>query len=101
MPAVSRSICAAYPPCCSSDCSKEQYASSVWNKVYVAFQPARFIPPGSCLPGSCALTTRFHLYPSKPGEGGFNRLNLDPGRKLFSVTLSMLFPDDSEKNSAR
>ena len=32
------------------------------NKVYMAFQPARFVPHCSCLQRSCALTTRFHPY---------------------------------------
>ena len=32
-------------------------------KVYMAFQPARFIPPFGYPNRSCALTARFHPYP--------------------------------------
>ena len=57
------------------------------NKVYMAFQPARFIPPGCCQPESCALTTRFHPY-----------LVRKTGRwRLFSATLSMPFPKNRDE----
>lgn len=46
------------------------------NKVYMAFQPARFIPLTCCHATACALTAHFHPYPDFMG-------------RLFSVTLSV------------
>ena len=64
-------ICAAYPPCTQPKLRLREPRSyppsrcAQWriNKVYMAFQPARFIHPDGCPPESCALTARFHLYP--------------------------------------
>ena len=92
MLAVTRSICAAYPPCCPPDCSGEQCASNAWNKVYMAFQPARFIPFPNCFERACALTARFHLYPPKPWRRRDCRQRPSSNGQLFSATLSMPFP---------
>ncbi len=62
-------ICAAYPPCSRRIETVRAAQESTFRqigKVYMAFQPARFIPHDSYLPWSCALTARFHLYPPKP-----------------------------------
>jgi len=41
------------------------------NKVYMAFQPARFIPLACCHTTACALTAHFHPYPGKSRGGYF------------------------------
>ena len=63
-------------------CEKlSEQLSSHGTKVYVTFQPTRFIPPACCQTGPCALTAHFHPYPDAASG---------PGR-LFSATLSV-FP---------
>ena len=45
-------------------------------KMYITFQPTRFIHPPNYLEASCALTARFHPYSDK-------------SERLFSATLSV------------
>ena len=66
-PSVAGGLCAAYPPCLAVRRPLRTWARTPFPKkrckVYVAFQPARFIPATCCQAASCALTTRFHPYP--------------------------------------
>lgn len=76
-------LCAAYPPCqpegrCASHASPDR-SPGAGHKVYMAFQPARFIRVPICTGKPCALTARFHPYPEKSG-------------RLFSATLSVPWP---------
>lgn len=62
-------------------CASHTSSAEAERKVYMAFQPARFIRPPTCAGAPCALTARFHPY-RRP-------LSL---RRLFSVTLSVPRP---------
>ena len=78
-PSVAGGVCAAYPPCRPPE---EAHCAGratplCGNMVYLAFQPARFVPQRCCQRCACALTARFHPY------------RLAKSRRLFSVTLSV------------
>ncbi len=47
---------------CRSRCASHTSSAEAKRKVYMAFQPARFIRPPTCVGAPCALTARFHPY---------------------------------------
>ena len=64
--------------------------------VYMAFQPTRFIPFWCCHQKACALTARFHPYPSTSLRvnpfGEYSQLRFTPSEaegRLFSATLAV------------
>lgn len=67
------------PPLPARRPMREPHISPKGRKVYMAFQPARFIRSPICIGKPCALTAHFHPYPEKSG-------------RLFSVTLSVPRP---------
>ena len=67
------------PPLPARRPMREPHISPKGRKVYMAFQPARFIRSSICIGKPCALTAHFHPYPEKSG-------------RLFSVTLSVPDP---------
>src|SRR5687768_5871499 len=73
---------AAYPHQLFSHSREQQDTPSRKNRsgrieVYMAFQPARFIPETGPPASACALTTRFHPYHAVQRDG------------IVSVTLSV------------
>lgn len=50
-----------------SHCRRATRIPKPGNRVYLAFQPARFIRPAYCYTAPCALTARFHPYPGNAG----------------------------------
>ncbi len=60
----------ALPTLPAGDCSRCVRAAHIpkpGDRVYLAFQPARFIRPAYCYATPCAFTTRFHPYPENFG----------------------------------
>ena len=65
-----KSIC--LPPLDKSEDQLSEQLNSCGTRVYMAFQPTRFILPDRYLPGTCALTARFHPYPTARQNGRYS-----------------------------